>query len=369
MKKMSRSLVRYLFLCALGVVVLLQLTPKAYSAEGRIPIYTCTTIDRPGSYILTQKILADGSFCPCLNIIASRVTIDFAGQNIEVQDPACTGIQVTGTVTDIIIKNGVISGGNDGIRIQDGVGGEYRIENMTIVNVNGIGILVEGTTAGFGNPCTTGENPARATLVGNVVKAGITSNAYAGLYLHCVEGARVEKNQLRENFVGILIEDVRNSFFDHNVVTDNVDTGIEMNYSIMNTVSNNIVTKNFDKGGIYIGPGSDMNIIEGNNTSTNTDTWSGTGGGIVVDGASFNSIRRNTSTNAGTGIALINGATGNTLEWNHLGNNTNASLFFDATACGNVYGYNRYLGGIVSDGCTGNPPNISLDFSGDTNGP
>ena len=320
----------------------LVLGAAVWAAEGRIPISGPTTINQSGMYIVTKDITADASTCDGIVVDTNNVTIDFDGHSLTLLGGAgCDGVSNTPGTTDISVMNGQISGGDNGIFFQT-VGGDFSVENMTIIGVTGAGITIDGSSGGPGTPCQGTQNNARAKVVENTVKAGITGSAFAGIYLHCVEGSRIERNQVRESYNGIWMDEVWDTKVTENVATQNAFAGIEIDTSFRNIVMHNVTTSNtYD--GIYLYY-SDNNTVMYNNASGNDAN------GIVVETSNFNNLTYNTasdnksSNGEGTGILLINGSAGNTLDWNQCASNDGYGIHFDSSTFDNVYSFNRAKG-------------------------
>lgn len=208
----------------LSLVLIFLLPTVLFAAEGRIPISepTATPINQPGSYFLSNDISAS---CDAIQIAVSDVTIDLDGHTIHAGSAMnCSGIETTDAVTNIHVLNGRISGGYTGIWLNGAVsgGGDFSVRNITITGVVNTGINIHGD----GSECN--ENRARAVIEDCTAKAANDVTAAAGIYLVCVEGSRIERNQMRNINVGISLTNSSNTIIENNSVTSNNSNGIEI---------------------------------------------------------------------------------------------------------------------------------------------
>ncbi len=168
--------------------------------EPRIPITAATTpgdgtaiykISNSGSYYLTGKIKSvDGR--SGIVIAASNVTIDLMGYPMEGQPGSHDAIRTEGTVNNITIRNGTISGwGEDGIDLrQGGAGSGATVENVHVSGCAASGVrvghnsLVRGCTftVNGGDGLFTGDSSAVENCVArNNGGRGIAASAIASV--------------------------------------------------------------------------------------------------------------------------------------------------------------------------------------------
>lgn len=184
---------------------LMAFTHIAYAATD---IGTCQIITQPGSYRLTQNLLASGT---CLELRTSSVSIDLAGHAI-VGAGTGAGIKVSfGRRENVAVRNGIVSNFNVGVdfRFVDGA----VIERLRITDVfdgiqagpgaivaanivrgagrNGINVAADGATSS-GSVITdnvvlgSGQNGISSAEKGSVVRGNaITQNANLGIFVQC----------------------------------------------------------------------------------------------------------------------------------------------------------------------------------------
>ncbi|MFP6906018.1 MAG: hypothetical protein VCG02_12420, partial [Verrucomicrobiota bacterium] len=132
------------------------------ATEPRVPITSVPyTITQPGSYYLVSNLLSttDG-----IIIQVSGVTVDLMGFSITGDNTGATdyGILLSGpgSIEDVVIKGGVITGFNDGLY---GSMSNSRVENMRFSKASSDGVELRATNPGYCNGntfsnCTISEN-------------------------------------------------------------------------------------------------------------------------------------------------------------------------------------------------------------------
>jgi Periplasmic copper-binding protein (NosD) len=131
------------------IVALIVLSSSNVFADTRIPISVQTNIATPGSYVLTNDIVATGYYG--LRISASDVTIDFNGYTLSyggVQS-FVDGIGIDPSVNNIQIFNGTVkSFTRHGIFLpgQSVKSSNLTIKNMRVLENRFHGISVESNT-------------------------------------------------------------------------------------------------------------------------------------------------------------------------------------------------------------------------------
>ncbi len=243
MTRHARHGPRLLAAAALAAV----LASGAALAEVRTPIDACTTIDQPGSYVLTRNITASGD---CIMIATDHVTIDLNGFAI-MGDGTGHGIW-DGTVfflSDIAVRNGTIANFDSGISLDSTR--HCSLHDLQVLN-NGDGILVDGACT-IGNNVTFGSgnlgifavastSAGAATLIsGNISRGsaltGVEARSFSVMAGNIVAGhSRGMSGRLGSLVTG-------------NAINDNTDVGI-LQFSKSSTdpgalaVTNNAVTAN-----------------------------------------------------------------------------------------------------------------------------
>jgi len=156
----------------------------AQAADGIKAIGSCQTIDSPGSYLVTKDLQAAGD---CIVVNASFVTLDLGGHTIVGNGTGngITGPFVSPAPRSIAIRNGSITGFNDGILLyHDGI----TIEGIRAVGNSNVGII----TTGFGavkimdssvdhNTYGISCNQQLCSVIGNTA----TGNSTGGILMLC----------------------------------------------------------------------------------------------------------------------------------------------------------------------------------------
>jgi parallel beta-helix repeat protein len=210
---------------ALGGMMLL---PQEAGAREPTQIKTCQTINHPGSYELADNLSATGG-ADCLVITVDFVTIDLAGFSISGSSATGTGILSSGGLQGIAVRNGSISGFQQGVDLTSSNGSiveGLRVFGGFASSVNGItatGIVRNNTATGWIFMCGI---VATGTVTGNYA-----SGNRGGI---CVgEGSTVIGNTATDNLrVGFDV-------FCPSNFTDNTAVGNGANLLINGTGCNN----------------------------------------------------------------------------------------------------------------------------------
>lgn len=108
--------------------------PPTGAYEGRTPIPGGTspyTISQPGSYVLTGNLSAAGLSADAITINASGVTLDLNGFNLTGGNGNRAGVSILDGVTHTVVRNGRISGAQNGVMIAAASSG-HLIEDLLI---------------------------------------------------------------------------------------------------------------------------------------------------------------------------------------------------------------------------------------------
>jgi parallel beta-helix repeat protein len=275
-----------------------------------------------------------------LVIGASGIHVDLGGHTIT-GDGGDTGVRSMGR-SDLEISNGSIDHFNDGVFLGQAWG--HRVHDLT-VTLSGFGISANGsirnrfdhnqlagngpalnirfdsientidhnTVSGGGAPLcivvfgayqtTVADNSVEGCERGielaggsfeNVVERNLVEQSIEGITVGLREHrSRIADNQVRDNQIGIRVEDSDDNTFEGNEVHGNTDTGIAVDFtwwccgysSTGNTFAGNRVSGS--ESGIHLYHSND-NALEANSAYGNTVD------GILVEGVSTgNTIRRN----------------------------------------------------------------------------
>lgn len=152
------------------------------AAQDATRIDGCTTIDDPGTYVLTSDV-ENGGQTPiseaCIEITADGVTFDGGGHTVDGRGESHTkGVAVLGA-RDVEIRNVAVDEWHEGILVEDG--------SATVREVNA------------------------------------SENAY-GVRLLNASGTTVENNAVADNLVGISVESANVTLADNDFSENEIDT-------------------------------------------------------------------------------------------------------------------------------------------------
>jgi hypothetical protein len=264
---------------ALANVIASILALGAEPALGAV-ISECTTIGKPGSYVLTRNLTAAGD---CVVIAADFVTLDLAGWVIT--GDGSTGRGVTGGGRGITVRNGTVTGFSLGVMLGAGA----VVEKVRAIDNggDGAGIATGSSSMISGNTVSGSPFPIAAgfgsTISGNTTRGGpfgITAGNFS----------TVSGNNVVGGGVGIFT-----GF--GSIVSGNTSSGSDP--SIF-TGLGSIVSGNIAAGpvGILAGLGSMVN----GNTAKEEGNGGGGSAGIVVDCPS--NVIGNTATGYSNNLVL-----------------------------------------------------------------
>ena len=194
----------------------------AQATQAATPIDSCTTIDDPGQYVLTQDI-ENSSAAVCIDIQSDNVTFDGGGNLVE------------GNLSRDAIEsaaNGTAPGTRVGVGVN--VAPDERVSNVTVRNVT--------TTNWF--------HGVRSENVSNGTTSNVTAQSNgAGLVVeNRSNGNRITASEASGNAVdGVAINESNDTRLARNNATGNADDGIDINAADGVVVSANLVTDNGDQ--------------------------------------------------------------------------------------------------------------------------
>jgi parallel beta-helix repeat protein len=335
---------------------LLAATCLLFAADGRIPIYTTTTISAAGSYYLTADTIG------VVDIAADNVTFDLNGHTINFISSSGGGRN------NITIKNGRISQSGQGIAFSAGVvnltidhvvlAGRITIGNTSVTPAN---IVIENCRAYWmslsyveggriANNHVEGSNQGSeiylnyckdVEVLHNIVQNTVNG---AGILLSNCSACTVSYNTARNNgYEGIRLINSIGCIISHNDCTSN-QVGVSVNASGSNQILYNHSTNNSSHG-IALYGGSAV-PFKGHDISFNDCSYNGGNGIYASDYISYNRFSNNVcNNNTLTGIGLwYSGVIGNTIDWNTCSGNTVNGIYLSSGSTGNVYSHNRCLG-------------------------
>jgi PGF-CTERM protein len=175
-----RRVVALVLVCTLSATAVATAMALGPATEDPTAVDACTTIERPGEYVLVDDVGANASGAACLTVRADGVTVD--GDGFAVEPPegtdARTGVLVEGR--DAVVRDVRVSGWETGLGLVDADG--TAVTNAT-VDANRDGVVLDRTADA---------TVARSTLTGNARGVGAADSALT-----------VTDSTVRENGVGV----------------------------------------------------------------------------------------------------------------------------------------------------------------------
>lgn len=193
--------------------------------EPRTPIAAAPfTISEPGSYYLTTNLIAaNGNI---ITITTNNITLDLNGFALMGGSTASYGVMVPNFQTNIVIRNGHVTGfGFYGIYAANVYGG--RFERLLVRDNTYVGLMAG--RAGIVSDCQALFNGGDGILAASymaVVNCSAYNNKAVGIHVHETR-SRIENNHMVSNGCGIKVETSGNLII-HNSVANSVTN----NYSV-----------------------------------------------------------------------------------------------------------------------------------------
>ena len=185
-------------------------------------------INQPGSYYFTTNLVGVAGESG-IYIITNNVTLDLKGFSLTGPSTAYSGIYISSVATNVVIRNGIISGFNPLYLGIYSYGNNVLFENLSIYGA-GTGIQCSGD--------------------GGVVKNCLLShNAGDGLYVggpnYLIVGNQLVENNTMNTSTGAAISiTTANNRIDDNFVTGNGPAGYGILVGNSASITNNIVIRN-----------------------------------------------------------------------------------------------------------------------------
>jgi parallel beta-helix repeat protein len=187
---------------SLLLAVCLAVSSFALAVNGATTVYQPTTIDTPGSYVVTRDI---SSAQVVLHIMADDVTVDLAGHTLTGTSIGSAVVLIEGR--NIVLRNGRITGGNTLVSLPPAPRQVVRLERLTLyAPMYNYGIDGRDVDALDVVDCTfrsIGAIAINAHGGGVCMTARIRDNLIDGvkgdaIRLNDVCGGRIEGNQIRD---------------------------------------------------------------------------------------------------------------------------------------------------------------------------
>jgi len=244
--------------------------------EPRTPISTLPyTISAPGSYYVATNLIATINNAG-LTISSGNVTVDLNGFTLNGAKTGSTGVYVSGSYTNIAIRNGILtSWNNTGIDAYTaGFPRQVRLENLSVFGTGGTGIFAEADTIIRNCQLMGNGGDGIYCFGGEIIDCICRNNTSYGFdVVHCtVRNCRAEYNSAG----GMFVNDCR--VFDC-ASDNNGGQGIYNTVASLNEVRRCHIAYNGSNGGIVLGVGSGYisDCLIANNT----------GVGIAVSGQGY----------------------------------------------------------------------------------
>ncbi|MHA2101299.1 MAG: NosD domain-containing protein, partial [Candidatus Kariarchaeaceae archaeon] len=210
------------------------------------------------------------------NVSKSRI------ENITVSD-AGAGIFI-GKSQNSTVKNSLITSNENGIWIDDSFNNSL-IGNVVKYNtIQGIRIYNSHNNTLQGNTASNNQNVALSYI--------------SGIYLRLAENNTILNNEVKNNKIGIFLHyQNNNNTITNNIITSNQEKGLDLYFSDNNKIFQNTIK--YTRTGMFL-RGSKKNVIF-NNTIDSASSW----GGIYLESSSNqNNLVNNTLSNSNYGIRL-----------------------------------------------------------------
>jgi putative cofactor-binding repeat protein len=202
-------------------------------------INSCTTIAKPGSYVLAGDIVYSGSaYGTCIKITTSRVSIDLEGHTISWPGPQSPGaapvaIESAENTEHVTVENGIISGFGSG------------------VDLAGSGSTVKDIHVGGPCPCQGDGIVANGVVEDNVVSVQSAPDFSIGIH---VAGVAKGNYIYDTRSTGMLVD--ADSTVTGNTITGTFGLpGYGMAVSCPSTVAHNTITGSTGKNLVLNGAG------------------------------------------------------------------------------------------------------------------
>jgi hypothetical protein len=301
----------------------------AFADESRIPISapvpTSTTIviNTPGTYVLTRNITSNAS--PVISVLASPVRIDLNGRTITNNGAGNT--MMLNDTTDVVIVNGFLLGGQNGIFRPSFCCGRLTVESVTIADTTSNAVKVAAmTSTAIRSSRIVNTNTAATDLsaifinggTGHIADNEIIGTTRTGIFLASgVKSAQINNNIVRQ----------------YNTIASSSDSGIRVE------AANSQVDHNTIEGS---GAGSCIALAEKGALAGSNNVSGCTYGFVVTSRADF--IHNNVIRGHAYGIFLIGPeASENLLDDNQIQGNTSCALYCDQ-GTNNAYRNNMMKG-------------------------
>ena len=265
--------------------------------EPRTPIASAPfTISAPGSYYLTTNLVG-ASGANGITIACGNVTLDLEGFALTGVAESFNGVQVSGSHTNVSVRNGTISGwGNFGVDAYSYSPHNVRLERL---NVSANGAHGLAASDGMVQDCCCTSNHSMGILIERGVVSDCLAHNNAGYGIladrSMVRGCHARNNAGYGIYAGY-------STVSGCYVADNVQSGIIAYYSNCQIIGNNCQHNNTSGSSFHAG----IFIYDNANRVEDNQVTDSGHAGIQVDGGYVNNvIVKNTVIDNGTNNYLI----------------------------------------------------------------
>ncbi|MFC7155276.1 right-handed parallel beta-helix repeat-containing protein [Halomarina halobia] len=218
---------------------------------------SCTTIDMPGEYVVTEDLSADGT---CLTITADDVTLDGAGHELSGNGTG-TGVVVGGE--NVTVRNVTATGFDAGADL-DGQNSSV-VESTFSANRVGVTVTTPRNATLSNNTVVGNAGDGVNVLLGSVTLDGnrLADNGGYGLATAPGEATTLIDNVVENNSKGGLLFASGTPTLRDNQVRDNGGDGVFLDEVSGATLANNTVTGN-DGVGLAVAESTDVGLFATN---------------------------------------------------------------------------------------------------------
>lgn len=287
-------------------------------------ISSCTVIDEPGEYVLTQDVTRtetdENDPGPCIGIRANDVTLDGGGHTVSTDDGTAIGVGSNSTLHNVSLRDVTLRGEGENVRFDSVVDGQLvnvtsdeTKEGTAIVVVDSEEIQIRDSTI------TSGSNSGRPLLVRTSERVSLVNNTFPDSprpnVLELTNESTVRGNEF-EGPAAVSIQGGSDNLVIRNRATTTISTSGEGNAIVDNTIESGYPTGISVSGSNNTVRGNDVtsrsfavSLHGQNHTVTNNDLWAGdgtsfSGGGVTMTGAGHEVA--NNTLGFGTGVEIVN---------------------------------------------------------------
>ncbi|WP_458204709.1 right-handed parallel beta-helix repeat-containing protein [Haladaptatus sp. NG-SE-30] len=243
------------------------------SSDGVTEIDSCTDIESPGTYVLTEDI-ENSSTNACIDIRSSDVVLDGQGHTVDGEFDLIDGIVTRDSArTNVTVENVVVTDWQNGITLTSD---ESRLENVTVTN-NAVGVVFRGTDDAVLADSTVSNN-RRYSADGSGFGIRIVGDYSFTKGDDHSSNVTITGTVVSENYVGITASGSSHTIENSSITANGggpywAETG---GIRLTNTTDMHVVGNEVEDNDLYVGPSSVLpvrNIVLRNNTLSNATLY------------------------------------------------------------------------------------------------